>query len=274
MDSVPSLSPTVTKIIQVANDVNASANELVQVIKFDPVLTAKILKLINSVYYGMPQKVVSIGRAVVLLGINTVKNLALSTAIIGSFKQKGKIGDFNMNLFWEHCLGCAVGSKLLAKSKKINKLFLEEYFIAGLLHDIGKLALVQFACDEYGEVMVAMEDGSGGDELGIEERVLGTDHAKVGEMMAGKWQLPAHLRESILEHHHPIMNEANFDIKVAVYLANINCHRKNFGIAHSSVPEYDPLILETMNFTEKGLEAVLLPLDDEIQLAKVFLEMT
>ncbi|MBI5184333.1 MAG: HDOD domain-containing protein [Nitrospinae bacterium] len=272
VDSVPSLSPTVTKIIQIANDSTASANELIQVIKLDPVLTAKILKMINSVYYGMPQQVVSLARAVVLLGINTVKNLALSTAVLGNFKKKGKIGEFNMNLFWEHCLGCAVGSKLLAKSKKVNKLLLEEYFIAGLLHDIGKLALVQFACEEYAKVMIAMEGEAGANELCIEEAVLGTNHAKVGEMIAGKWRLPAPLRESILEHHHPKATGAALNISAAVYIANINCHRKNFGMSYSGSCEYDPLILEKMNFSEAELDTVFLPLEDEIQLARFFLE--
>ncbi len=272
MDGVPSLSPTITKIIQIANDVNASANELIQVIKLDPVLTGKVLKMINSVYYGMPQKVVSLGRAVVLLGINTVKNLALSTAVLGTFKQSGKMGDFNMNLFWEHCLGCAVGSKLLAQSKNTPKSLLEEYFIAGLLHDIGKLALVQYAYEDYEKVLSAIREESNIRELSIEEKILGTNHAKIGGMIAEKWQLTEPLKESILEHHNPIIVETDFSIKAAVYIANIDCNRKGLGITSSWDIGYNPEMLEKVDLTEDRIETILTPLEDEVQLAKVFLQ--
>lgn len=272
-DNVPSLSPTVTKIVQVANNVNASADDIIQVIKMDPVLTGKVLKLINSVYYGMPQKVVSLGRAVILLGINTIKNLALSTAVLGVFKQRGKVGDFSMNLFWEHCLGCAVGSKLLAKSKKVNKLLLEEYFIAGLLHDIGKIALVQFASEEYDKVLLKIREDNAKEELEAEEEILGTNHAAIGGLIADKWRLPKPLKESITEHHNPAIEEDEFSIKTAVYIANINCNRKNFGVMRSRVLDYNPEILEKTGLTEESLETILAPLEEEINLAKIFLKI-
>ena len=274
VDSVPSLSPTVTKIIQVANNPNASADELIQVIKLDPVLTGKVIKMINSVYYGMQQKVVSLGRAVILLGINTIKNLALSTAIVGNFKRKGRIGQFDMNAFWEHCLGCAVGSKLLAKSKNIDKLLWEEYFIAGLLHDIGKLALAQFAPEEYAEVFEVLQREPEKGEVAVEELILGTNHARIGGLIAEKWKLPEVLVNSILEHHGPAVSEQGFCIKTAVYIANIHCHRKKFADSSSNSQEYDPRILKAVGLTEEKLEDILTPLENDIQLARSFLEMS
>ncbi len=273
VDNVPSLSPTATKIIQVANNMNASANELVQVIKMDPVLTGKVLKLINSVYYGMPQKVVSLGRAVILLGINTIKNLALSTAVLGAFKQKGKLGAFNMNLFWEHCLGCGVGSKLLAKSQGVSKMQLEEYFIAGLLHDIGKMPLVQFDHEAYDKVLKVMEDEPERDEAEIEEEILGTTHTKIGGLIADKWKLPEPLKESITGHHNPTITGTDFSIKIAVHLANIDCNRKDFGIVPSRNVEFTEEVLEAMEMTDVDLELALAPLEEEIELAKVFLKL-
>jgi len=271
VDNVPTLSPTVAKILQIAGKMNASADELIHVIKLDPVLTAKLLKLINSVYYGMPQKVLSIGRAVVLLGVNTVKNLALSTAVLANFQRKGKQGDFDMTLFWKHCLGCAVGSKLLAKAKKVNRLHWEEYFIAGLLHDIGKVALLESQPEEYARVLEVLRQGDE-EELQAEDRLLGANHARIGQLIAEKWKISDELGECIAEHHHPREDGKDLSVKAAVYLSNINCAQKEIGFSFLRPREYDPAVLDRLDLSEERIDEILMPLEDEIHVARVFLE--
>jgi len=111
IEKMPSLPTTVGKIVQLANDINSSAKDILAVIQLDPVVAAKVMKLINSAYYGMPNKV-SLRQAVVLLGINTIKNLALSSAIVNQMgKNQIAIKSFDQHQFWEHSLGTAIADR-------------------------------------------------------------------------------------------------------------------------------------------------------------------
>ena len=139
INKMPSLPTSVTKVVEICNNPNTSPADLNKVISIDPVLMGNVMKLINSAYYGLSQQVTSLVRAIIMLGINTVKNLALSTAIMGNLSSKQNFQALNMEGFWRHSLCVGVTAKLIAKHIKVDTKTLESYFIAGLLHDIGKL---------------------------------------------------------------------------------------------------------------------------------------
>lgn len=143
IEKMPTLSPLTHKIVQVANDRMSSAQDLTDVIQLDPVLTAKVIKMVNSAYFGLPQKVKSLKQTIVMLGINTVKNVALSSSFASNVRIKEKT-KLSANDFWQHSLGVAVASKMIAKELGVDPKFLEEYFIAGLIHDIGKVLINNF----------------------------------------------------------------------------------------------------------------------------------
>jgi HD-like signal output (HDOD) protein len=138
---MPSLSTTVVKVLETCNDPRASANDLKRVISLDPVLTGRVLKLINSAYFALGKPITSLTRAIIMLGVNTVKNLALSFAILKNMQGSGSFHAFSTNEFWLHCLGVGVVAKALAAVKGLYPAQQEEYFVAGLLHDLGKLPL-------------------------------------------------------------------------------------------------------------------------------------
>ncbi len=146
---IPSLSTTVGKVLEVCSRADASPNELNKVIALDPVLTGQVLKLINSAYYSLVNKVTSLTRAITMLGLNTVKNMALSTAIIGTVASAKKSKVLPTRRFWAHSISVGVSAKLLARVKDIPVMEREEFFISGLLHDLGK---VPFG-DEYIHVL-------------------------------------------------------------------------------------------------------------------------
>ncbi len=131
IDRMPSLSTTVTKVLQVCNTPNTSANDLNKVILLDPVLTGQVLKLINSAYYSLPNQITSLARAIIMLGLNTVKNLALSTAVIGTLGKKDSFKSLSMDSYWTHSLCVGVTSKALAVQLGVPVAEREEYFVAG-----------------------------------------------------------------------------------------------------------------------------------------------
>jgi len=120
IDRMPSLSPVIHKISEVANNVRSSAQELTDVIQLDPVLTAKVIRMVNSAYFGLPQEVRSLKQAVVMLGINTIKNVALSSAYLGQVHLKGSTA-LNGQEFWKHSLGVGVASKMIARRLGVDQ---------------------------------------------------------------------------------------------------------------------------------------------------------
>ena len=217
---MPSLSTTVVKVLEACNDPHASANDLQRVISLDPVLTGRVLKLINSAYFALGQPITSLTRAIIMLGINTVKNLALSFAILKNMKGSGSFHAFTTDEFWLHCLGVGVIAKSLAAARGLSPAAQEEYFVAGLLHDLGKLPLNKQFPEEY--FQVCQSSGKGRDPFcDNEDRLLGIDHCKVGAMIARRWRLGVLLVETLSHHHQPDdATEISRDLVSTVSLAN------------------------------------------------------
>ncbi|MDR1898528.1 MAG: HDOD domain-containing protein [Treponema sp.] len=186
--SMPSLPTTVAKVLEVCNNPQTSPADLNHVISLDPVLVGRVLKLINSAYYGLGQQVTNLVRAIIMLGINTVKNLALSTAVMGNLSSKKDFQGLNMEGFWRHSLCVGVTAKILARQRGIDPKQVEEYFTAGLLHDIGKIPLNAVLSKEY-MLTVSVADRERISLFRAEEKTLGLNHAQAGAMIVKAWRL-------------------------------------------------------------------------------------
>ena len=138
VEKMPAFPKSVQKVVQLTSDLNASAKDIVQVIESDPVMTIKILKVINSAFYGLPHKITSIQRAVVHIGLNTIKNLALSIAAMGMLSPTNK-AKFDTQEFLLHSLSTASICRILAEKLGVAKAESSDFFVAGLLHDFGKI---------------------------------------------------------------------------------------------------------------------------------------
>ena len=273
IDKMPSLSVTVSKIMTLANDPNASASDLNKIISLDPVLMGKVLRLVNSAYYGLNQKITSLVRAIIMLGINTIKNLALSTAVLGTFQQGTEHSVLDMEGFWRHSLCVGVTSRLLAKKRKIDTKHIEEYFIAGLLHDIGKIPLANALAQPYSQAIRTADADTM--PLFISERdVIGTDHMEVGDMIAENWKLDNYIRDSIVRHHQPLEYEGTTpDILYTVCIANYYANDMEIGFAGDRHPGLLPQeIFTKCNLSLDYLDSIEEEIRKEIEKAKVFLE--
>ena len=272
---MPSLSTTVVKVLQTCNDPKASANDLKRVISLDPVLTGRVLKLINSAYYSLGTPIASLTRAIIMLGVNTVKNLALSFAILDKFKGHSTCLSFSSDEFWRHSLCVGVVAKLLAALKGVPIPDLEAFFVAGLLHDLGKLPLYMQFPAEYYHVCETVQ----GEQEALyhnEARYLGVDHGVVGSIIGKKWHLGSTLVESLAYHHNPAeSSDKNRDFVCVVALANHLTIHLNIGNAGDHFIDQAEV---TSLMAEVGVDWTMLDdlqesASDEIERAKLFLEM-
>ncbi|MEW6428643.1 MAG: HDOD domain-containing protein [Thermodesulfobacteriota bacterium] len=274
IDRMPSLSTTVTKVLEICNRPNTSPNDLNRVISLDPVLTGQVLKLINSAYYSLPNQITSLGRAIIMLGINTVKNLALSTAILGTLSKTKTL--IPMDVFWSHCLCVGVTAKALAAFHKIPAALQEEYFVAGLLHDIGKIPLHNCFPEEY-ETVLSLTGLEQGPLYRSEELLLGCTHQETGRLIAEKWQFSPTIGDCISCHHAPRRaGEARRGTVAIVALANIYACLHDYGSAGDPFPATADIneALDIAGFRWEDLRPLAQRVDSELEKAKIFLQVS
>jgi HD-like signal output (HDOD) protein len=272
IDRMPSLSPTVAKIMQVANDPTSSANDLNKVISLDPVLAAKVLKLVNSAYFGFSDKVTSTVRAIVVLGLNTIKNLALSTAALETMSMKGQSA-MNMDEFWKHVLGVGVTAKLIARRIGVNKNLLEDYFLAGLMHDMGKIVLNRLNPVGYKKVITVCAE-KGVDLQLVESRVFGINHAEIGGLLAEKWGLQNSLREAMAFHHYPDQaSPENRQLVLAIYISNAFTKVHSVGVSGNTyIQELGEQGWADLGMRPEALQEMAGMLVEGVERASIFLQ--
>lgn len=269
VDKLPSLPTSVCKVMEVANNLKASPNDLSNVIKVDPVLTAKVLKLINSAYFSLPDQITNLNRAIILLGVNTIKNLAISTAVIGQF-SKTKHQLFDMDKYWKHCMAVAVMSKAFAVRMNIDKRFREEYFIAGLLHDIGEVVIVELFPDKLAPIQERVQTGMTLEEA--ERDVMGSNHSEIGAALGRHWKISENLIAVIEEHHDPNIAGDFAPIVLAVHVANIYSNQNAMGMPGGTVTPPAPEIMTKLGLDETVVTDALAHLTEELAKASAFLK--
>jgi putative nucleotidyltransferase with HDIG domain len=269
------LSTTAMKVLRTCNEPDVCANDLNRVISLDPVLTGRVLQLINSAYYSLPSKVNSLTRAIILLGINTVKNVVLSFAIFETFSRRDSFRVFSADDFWAHSLSTAVVAKLLATDHGVAFSEREDFFVAGLMHDIGKIALNHLFPETYREAAQLARD-SGQGMRSAEEALIGVDHCRVGLMIARKWQLSDVLTDALGRHHGAGHAESNsLHLTDAVTLADALAHDMGATIP-GGLSLHEPAQLDLnarWKLTPGALADLAGAVADEVEKAKVFLEI-
>lgn len=272
IQKMPSLSITVSKILEICNDPSASPVDLNQVISLDPVLMGRVMRLINSAYYSLPNKITSLVRAIIMLGINTVKNLALSTAVLANLNDKDNFQALEMDGFWRHSLCVGVTSKIIAKKRKIDTKILEEYFVSGLLHDLGKIPLNNKLAKEYFEA-ISLSDSEQCPLYVSEGRVLEVDHSEVGKLIIESWKLSKDIEDTVFYHHNlKEYKGENHDILYTVASANLFANTFEIGYSGDRYPEQLPSeVFSYLGIDWEFLDSIEESVMTEIQKAQIFL---
>jgi len=194
---MPAFPRSVQKVLEMTRNINCLPKDLVGVVEKDPVMTMKILKVINSAYYSLPNKINSVNQSVVYLGINTIKNLALSFAAVGILPKVNTAG-FDIQRYLVHSLSTAsVARQLCARFGGGDP---GDCYVAGLLHDFGKVVFAQYMPEEFHQALVLGETENV-PLYEAERRIIGVDHGVVGAMLAKRWQFPLRLIKCIRDHH-------------------------------------------------------------------------
>lgn len=262
---LPPLSPAVLKIVELANDLSASPRDLMNTIKLDPSLTVKILNLVNSAYFSMPQKITSLNRALILLGFNTIKNIALSSAIVEATGSKSKA----VEPIWRHLLAVGVTAKQIAQERGQPRQVLEEFFISGLLHDIGDMMLMQFVPKVFEEAQIKSQAEGKSFEEACQE-LMGIDGPSLGTRVIEHWKLPE-IFEKIVQHRKYQISEEP-EVVHAVYLADKLVRSKSIGfVADLKDLEINADDLSRNEIESSHIERILEDIPDLIESAEVII---
>jgi len=262
-ESLELVSPPTTYSLlhDIMSDPNSSADDISDVINTDPALAARLLKVVNSSFYGFPSQINTISRAITIIGTSELTHLVLATSVMSSFKGIDA-GLIKLDEFWRHSLACAMMSKLLARQCKQRAA--ERFFIAGLLQNIGSLVIYQ-SLPELAQQ--AISSANNGDEIlfQAEKRLIGFDHTEVGQALIQEWRLPNSLGEVVRYHHSP-SQATQFSIEVAiVHIADIMVSSAQLG--HSGthhVAPLDPAAWDMLGLDENDLPDLLQQVTEQL----------
>jgi len=255
IEDLPTLPRTFLKITELVNDPKSSAKDLARVINDDQVLTVRLLKLVNSSFYGFPQRIATVTGAIVLLGFDAIRSLLLTTCVFDLFAGRSRQTNQDQERFWDHSLGCAIGAKVIGSYLRHDNM--EELFVCGLLHDIGKIVEMMFLTDAFFKIMTAVKE----ENILMttaETNILGYNHADIGKLLAEEWNLPLKLSQVIAHHHEP-RDAGRFVLDAAIiHLADILCRALNIGHAgDDKMPPLDRLAWERLNLKTDAIDTIM-----------------
>ena len=253
--------PEITmKIIELVESPKSTATDLHKVISNDPALCSRILKVVNSSFYGLPGQIASINRAIVLLGLNAVKNIAIAASLAKLFKGGELTTRFSAKALWEHSNSCAVASKIIADTLKVG--LADEAFLAGLMHDIGVVVEMQFNRDKLVQVVESLGANSQGVPLvamiETEETFFGANHQHFGSALCEKWKFPRSLALVTGNHHTPLSLAADTrTLPCIVYLADRLVGEKPGAYRLDlTTLDCDPAVLDALKLSAEQLKSI------------------
>ena len=240
MKSFPSMSGVAAKVLNLLDDPDADADQVEQLLKQDPSLTANLLKLTNSAYFGIPSKVGSVRHAIAMLGWKRLSKLVMAACVSAITDQTIPGYDLPPGMLWKHSVAVSVTAEGLMRALKIAES--DEIFTAALLHDLGKLILGGFVEEELTELERVAARGIPFQMA--EQEVLGTDHAEIGALMLESWSFPSSLVAAVRWHHDPDSATETSVMTDIVHVANVLCLMIGIGIGVEGL-HYEPSVSAT-----------------------------
>ncbi len=258
--AIATLPEVTTRIVATVEDPKSTASQLHKIISNDPALVTRILKVVNSAFYGLPGQIGSVERAIVLLGLNAVKNLAVAASLGQLFRGVKLCEGFTAKDLWMHCVAVGVTSRELARNMKVP--IADEAFLAGLIHDVGLLVSLHVYPEKLRTVCEKVQK-EGGDFCKIERQICGVDHQQLGQGLTEHWKFTQSCQQAAGYHHRPqVLAEQSRLVVTLVYVADTICAQKNKGFnltANSQI--LDQAVMEKAGVTAAILEKTQANLD-------------
>ena len=233
--SFPSMPGAAVKLLALVDDPDVSVSQIEAILRHDAGLTANILKLANSAYFGIPSKVGSVKQAVLILGLKRLIHMVIASSVSAILDKPVPGYDLSPGDLWRHSIAVSVAAEGLVKELEIGAA--EEIFTAGLLHDVGKLALGYFVKDDFSRIEAALNQNVSLEAA--EDMVLGTNHADIGAQILTQWSLPADIVNAVRWHHTPESAGKNDTMLDVVHVANVLCLMIGIGAGQDGL-QYKP----------------------------------
>lgn len=262
LEGLPTLPPIIQRLNQMIEDERTSLHQIAELIEKDQAITTKVLRLANSAFYGFPRKVATVQQAMMLLGINVLKILIMTSSIF-EIIHKEDVG------LWEHSIGVAACSKIIGE--KIGISDPQEIATAGLLHDLGRVIEMVAFREEFQRISELISQGK--DPLLAEKEVLGIDHAEIGAFLMSQWNLPERLIEAVASHHN-LENTKKYKKEASIlHLADVLVHARGYGeTLYKKVPPLDAKALKLLDLGLPEIKEILFTLEPRLYELKFFTE--
>lgn len=263
VEALPALPQAVREVMQALERDDISVDRCVHLIEQDPALAARTLRVANSAFYGMPGRVARIGDAVTLLGLRAVSGVLLAVSLGHQLDTSRCIG-FSSRSAWRHGMATALAARLLAPRLALDA---DEAFVAGLLHDIGKLVLAAHF-PQAGAQALALARSADVSDLEAEQATLGLDHARIGAELAAHWRFPPAVSQAVLHHHAPADSADDLVCRLAgvIQLANALAHALDLaGDPDEAVPTLDPALWQALSLPEDEALALLAQVEQGVE---------
>jgi putative nucleotidyltransferase with HDIG domain len=252
LKDLPALPTVVGQVLKETESPTASADTIERLISSDQALASKVLRVVNSAYYGLSGQVTNLSQAIVILGLQQVRNLVLGVAAVSSMKPRSPRQEEVLQQFWLHSFSAAATTQILSRRLKFSQKDAELMFIGGLLHDIGRLFLFSNFTQTFDQVLrFAVEN-----ELSLEaseQKFLGMTHADVGQLMVEKWKLPEQLAQVVGQHEGPFSEDAS-PVTLGVHVADV--FNKTMYYTSDATPDISisPVAQQWLNMSEQEKE--------------------
>ncbi|MDX2085490.1 MAG: HDOD domain-containing protein [Candidatus Melainabacteria bacterium] len=264
---IPSLPEVVNSIVKQLGKPNTPASEIARLVSYDPGLTSRVLRMVNSAAYGIQRQVSSIQHGIMILGFNTVRGLVLSASIFKLLGNQNAHAGMDHQSFWYHSLATAMAAKSVAHTFRLPET--DDAFSAGMLHDIGKVVLDLYFKHDYRPVLETAElrglDLHGPAFLALERELMGTTHPEIGSYLTAKWKLPITLTEVIQHHHHPERAKLCPTLVYAVALGNDLATAYQRSEGQVTLDQLNPDLVAHFDLDEATLEHLLSHLQAELE---------
>jgi HD-like signal output (HDOD) protein len=265
--------PEVTlKIIKLVEDPDSTAQDLNKVISNDPALGARILKVVNSAFYGLPGQIGSINRAIVLLGLNAVKNIAIAASLAKLFRGGQICPSFSARDLWTHSIAVATGTRLLAN--KVGLGLPDEAFLAGLIHDLGIMVEIQARRPKFVEAVEKLESQPGMTLRQAETAIIGANHEQFGAALCKAWKFPLNFVYVTGFHHRPMeLTEQHRVLTGLVHVVDITVARMNVGYSRTTESQnLDPALMDQLKLNQQAIDQMIQDLPAAMQEASALLD--
>lgn len=255
VDKLPTLPVIYSKLTQLLQSPNTTVQMIGNIIAEDQAIAVKVLRLVNSAFYSLPHRIGNLKHAIVLLGLNQIKNLVLATSTLQMFRKYESSQMFDMRKFWEHSVGCAVAAKVLAETAYLGSP--DDMFAGGLLHDVGKLIHAIYLYEDFSAVIRDV-DARGVPLYESEKAILGYDHTYTGRELAMRWSL-SQGTISMIAHHHLSDGSTVLTKEVAaVHIGNSMCIAMGLGSGgEKKVPPINVKAWETLGIELSSMEYIV-----------------